>query len=106
MDAATFQARTMDRFGDCPTDRDLQQAFSRLISEAGALRTLVSLDGDTLLDDDDVTEHVGTLVVAVCEAACALGVDLADAMTRGAHAAEERLRSRVALIERRRAGVA
>lgn len=105
MDATTFQSRTMTRLGEFPSDRDLQQALSRLVSEGSALRTLVSLDGGHLIADDDLAEHVGTLAVAVAEVACVLGTDLSEAMERGAHAAEERLRSRLALIEQRRAAM-
>lgn len=103
MDAQTFQSRTMARLGDFPSDRQLQRAFGTLISDTSALRSLVSLDGVSLLTDDDVTDHVGALAVALAEAACALGVDLGQAMERGAHAAEERLRSQLALLEQRRA---
>jgi len=107
VDATTIQARVMTLLGEVPTDRDLQRAFGTLISDTSALRSLVSLDRpqESWLTDDDVALRCGGLAVALCEACCALGVDLGEAFERGVVAAEERIRSRAALLEQRRAAM-
>ena len=92
----------MLQLGEYPGDRALQTAFGSLIGDASALRSLVSLDAATWLCDDDVAAHVGSLAVAVCQVACVLGVDLAQAMTTACDAADERIRARAALLDRRR----
>lgn len=93
MDAQAIQQRVMKRLGEFPTDRQLQQGFSTLITEASALRTLLSLDAPAQLEDEAVVGHVGQLLVSVVEAACVLGVDLEKALEWGERAAEARLAS-------------
>jgi hypothetical protein len=91
VDAQSFQQRVMSRLGEFPTDEMMLAAFTTLIREASATRTLVALDGDgDKVTDDDLVGHFGALFLALTEAACVLGVDLERAMQWGERAAEAR----------------
>jgi hypothetical protein len=90
METRTLQDSVMARLGEFPTERQLNVALGRLIGQASAMRTLVSLDAD-LLTDDDLVGQVGHLLLALAEAACVLGVDLTRATEWAASAATTRV---------------
>lgn len=105
MDASQFQTRAMDRLGESPSDRQLQQALTTLISDTTALRTLVSLDGAHLIEDDALVGHCGALFVALADVCCVLAVNVGQAMSRGADDADARLQAQLARFAERRAAV-
>jgi len=89
VDTQAFQSRVQSRLGEFPTDQQCAAAFATLIREASATRTLVNLDGD-MVSDEALVGHFGSLVLALTEAACVLGVDLEQAMAWGERAGEAR----------------